>query len=81
MQQYVSLHISLPKIAPLQNGTKALNNMFLANQKDKAKIMPEIAKKKTNLQRCVSLHIALPQIISLQNDTQAFKIMFPAAKN
>ena len=55
--------------------------MFLANQKDKAKIMPEIAKKKTNLQRCVSLHIALPQIISLQNDTQAFKIMFPAAKN
>ena len=55
--------------------------MFLANQKEKAKIMPEKAKKKTNLQRCVSLHIALPQIISLQNDTQAFKIMFPAAKN
>ena len=57
MQQYVSLDISLPKIVPLQNDNKASKIMFLANQNDKAKIMPEKPKTK---QTCNSaFHYAL----------------------
>ena len=55
--------------------------MFLATQNDQAKITPQKAKKKTNLQQSISLHITLPQIIPLQNDTKALKIMFPATQN
>ena len=54
--------------------------MFLATQNDQAKITPQKAKKKTNLQQSISLHITLPQIIPLQNDTRASKIMFLATQ-
>ena len=66
---------------PLQNDTKALNIVFLATQIDLAKILPEKAKSKTNLQQRVLLRITLPQIVFLQSDTKALEIMFPTAKN
>ena len=65
----------------LQNDNKASKIMFLATQIDWAKIMPEKAKAKTNLQQSVSLRITLPKSILLQSDTKALKIVFPAAKN
>ena len=55
--------------------------MFLATQIDLAKILPEKAKSKTNLQQRVLLRITLPKIVFLQSDTKALEIMFPTAKN
>ena len=81
LQQCISLHITLPKIVPLQNDTKALKIMFSAAKKWLSQKCQKMPKTKTNLQQCISLHITLTQIMPLQNDTRALKIKFPAIQN